>query len=136
MVGCFFAIAANISEAFGYESWIEEFGLADSNAKQKYLASIYWAAVTISTVGYGDIVPTNAIEMTVGLGLIFSGVAFYSYIVSKLSNLFSTVKENKIITREEIVTDFAGKQRFTEHLTKRVQYFFKTNRTDNSSLIF
>jgi len=32
MVGCFFAIAANVSEAFEYQSWIQEFGLEDQTS--------------------------------------------------------------------------------------------------------
>lgn len=89
------------------------------------MACIYWAAVTISTVGYGDIVPNNVIEILLGIFLIFSGVAMYSYIVSKLSNLFSTVKADKgQVSKDQIVTEFATKQRFTQSLTTRIQYFF------------
>lgn len=94
MVGIFFAIAANISEGFGYESWIQANGLQDRDMGTKYLASYYWAAVTTSTVGYGDITPNNVVEISLGLLLLFSGVAIYSYIVSKLSNLVSSVSDN------------------------------------------
>jgi hypothetical protein len=90
MVGCFFAVAANISSDLGLVNWVEDNGLSDEMILSKYLACLYWAAVSISTVGYGDILPTNPIEITVEIFLVFSGVAMYSYIVSKLSNLFSS----------------------------------------------
>lgn len=110
--------------------------MEDKTANQKYLASIYWAVVTISTVGYGEIVPINVIEMAITLVLIFVGVSFYSYIISKLSNLFSSVKQkDELVSREQIAYDFATKQRFTEHLTRRIQYFFKSSNTKNN-LVF
>ena len=90
MVGCVFAVAANISSDLGLVNWVDEQGLSDQLILSKYLACLYWAAVSIATVGYGDILPVNPIEITVEIFLVFSGVAMYSYIVSKLSNLFSS----------------------------------------------
>ena len=121
MVGCFFAVAANISEDFGLTSWVIENDLTESSIIQKYLACIYWAAVSISTVGYGDILPTNTIEITVEILLVFTGVALYSYIISKLSNLFSSVKkDDSDKTRDEILSEFAMMQSFSDHLKKKI----------------
>ena len=89
IVGSLFAIAGNVSEVFGYTSWLQKGGYSDMDLHHKYITSFYWAAVTISTVGYGDILPQNTIEIFIGLFLIFTGVALYSYIVSKLSTLYS-----------------------------------------------
>ena len=80
-----------MSEDLGMGSWIIENDLDEASIESKYLACIYWAAVTISTVGYGDILATNTVEMGLGIFLVFSGVAMYSYIISKLQDLFSSV---------------------------------------------
>jgi hypothetical protein len=86
--------------------------------------------------GYGDILPTNTIEITVEIFLVFSGVALYSYIISKLSNLFSSVKkDDSDKTRDEILSEFAMMQSFSNHLKKKVQYFFRISKHD-SNLIF
>jgi hypothetical protein len=129
MIGCFFAIAGHMSQTLGYESWLQVWELEDASIDRKYLASLYWAAVTVSTVGYGDIVPSNNIEMFICLFLLFSGVALYSYIVSTLSNLFSSVHQGDetIQSRVLVITAFAQKQKFSRHLTKKIQYFFKSS---------
>jgi len=38
--------------------WIIVEGLQDGDAfKDKYLAALYWAFMTMTTIGYGDITP-------------------------------------------------------------------------------
>ncbi|KAL4485759.1 hypothetical protein ABPG72_012299 [Tetrahymena utriculariae] len=42
------------------QNWINITGINQLLWFEQYIASIYWSMVTICTVGYGDIVPTNA----------------------------------------------------------------------------
>jgi len=37
-------------------------GIEDDTFMVKYLTSLYWAIVTITTVGYGDILPVTLLE--------------------------------------------------------------------------
>ncbi len=39
----------------------------------RYCYSLYWAVVTMATVGYGDITPTNWVEMIVAMVIIIIG---------------------------------------------------------------
>ena len=41
----------------------------------KYLYSMYWACVTMMTVGYGDIAPQNEVEMIVCMIAVVLGCA-------------------------------------------------------------
>ncbi len=56
--------------------------------------SIYWALITMATVGYGDVIPTTGMGRVVaGIAAIF-GIAVYTLFISTLANYFieATVK--------------------------------------------
>jgi len=62
---------------------------------------IYWAIVTISTVGYGDISPVTSVGRAISILIIVSGIAMISFttsvIVSAFSERLSELKEDRII---------------------------------------
>ncbi|MEY3090361.1 MAG: hypothetical protein RL113_677 [Pseudomonadota bacterium] len=62
---------------------------------------IYWALVTISTVGYGDISPVTAQGKSISMLVIISGIGMISFatsvIVSAFSEKLNELKENRII---------------------------------------
>jgi voltage-gated potassium channel len=66
--------------------------------------ALYWALVTISSVGYGDISPVTHEGRVVSMMIIISGIAMISFvtsvIVSSFSEKLTELKENRII--EEI----------------------------------
>jgi len=63
--------------------------------------AFYWALVTITTVGYGDIAPVTDAGRAISMLTIISGIAMISFatsvIVSAFSERLSEIKENRII---------------------------------------
>ncbi len=63
--------------------------------------AIYWALVTISTVGYGDIAPVTAQGRLISGVIIISGIAMISFVTSVIVSAFSIkleeLKENRYI---------------------------------------
>jgi len=55
---------------------------------ERYVTSCYWAVVTMNTVGYGEISPTNMYEVTTNILLMWAGVTTQSYIMSRITELF------------------------------------------------
>ena len=90
VTGCCWHLAPyfNLSDN---SNWITANDLDNSSDFSKYMASLYWATVTCTTVGYGDILPVNYFELVLCLFIIVFGVAVFSYILSNLSSQFSEI---------------------------------------------
>ncbi len=52
----------------------------------------YWAVVTISTVGYGDITPQNVISKVLAIFLIMSGVLLVSFMTATFASIFTATR--------------------------------------------
>lgn len=67
--------------------YLLEFG--ENKAITSYLDAIYWALVTTSTVGYGDISPVTDIGKIVAMVGIVFGIAMISFVTSVMVSAFS-----------------------------------------------
>lgn len=72
--------------------------------------AIYWAIVTMGTVGYGDIVPVTTEGMVVSMILIIFGVAILAFLTSIIVSSFQTklleLKEERIFAEVEKMDDY------------------------------
>jgi voltage-gated potassium channel len=64
------------------------------------LDGIWWAWVTITTVGYGDIVPGSTAGRLFGSLLILLGIALFSMLTASFSAFFLAQGEEKISQQE------------------------------------
>ena len=69
--------------------------------------AIYWAVVTITTVGYGDIVPSSTVGKVFALMIVLSGPALLSLITASIASVFieRKIKEGKDCILLEIKRD-------------------------------
>ena len=67
-------------------NWITGAKLQDiSNPIIRYINNLYWAAATIMTVGYGDVVPKNNDELLVANLVMLLGICVFTYNLSSLA---------------------------------------------------
>jgi voltage-gated potassium channel len=88
-------------------TWIEEAGIQPDAKFDSYIASAYFTMTTLTTVGYGDITPTNSVERIVSIFIMIIGVSFFLILVGMVNEVFATFghihKTNAIIRKIENV---------------------------------
>ncbi|KAL4466105.1 hypothetical protein ABPG74_004342 [Tetrahymena malaccensis] len=83
--GCmFYIIGKNNSDQ---KNWINITGINQLTWFEQYIASVYWSMVTICTVGYGDIVPTNARERIFVYFVILISSTITGYAINKVGEI-------------------------------------------------
>ena len=62
--------------------------LVDRTNFPNYGIAVWWAIVTLATVGYGDVVPTTPLGRIVGSAVIILGVTFLAFLTATVTSLF------------------------------------------------
>ena len=89
----------------------------------RYLASVYFAITTMTTVGYGDITPANNAERGFCFVAMIIGGAFYGYVIG---NMVSIVNDSDVATKEyhtrmEQLFSYMNERHFPPDLHRRVK---------------
>lgn len=127
IAACFWYITARLDH-FGPETWVHRLGYAEESAGSKYLASFYWAATTVVTVGYGDLSARTQLEMIIATGWMILGGGFYSYTVGSLSSVLSgldtqaSLIDQKTAAARELAREAGLSQQVLRRIVDAVQY--------------
>jgi voltage-gated potassium channel len=62
--------------------------------------AVWWAVVTLATVGYGDVVPTTPVGRFVGGVVIILGVTFLAFLTATVTSYFVSSDQEAAKARE------------------------------------
>jgi len=74
--------------------------LVDRQDFPTFGVGIWWAIVTLATVGYGDVVPTTASGKVVGSATIIVGVTFLAFLTATVTSLFVSTEQDEKAAEE------------------------------------
>ena len=102
--------------------------LAESTFQDQYLAALYITVVTISTMGYGDIVPVNNMERIINIFILCFGATAFSFVVAHISDLIQNFNQVETHNASRIteIKEFLAETRISSSLFKDIVNHFKT----------
>ena len=129
VMACFWFFLAGLGE-YNHETWIFEWDMENAPVSSKYALSWYWAIVTVTTVGYGDITPRSDEERVFSGLCSFIGSVGFAFLVGKMSAIATGAEEANIKFRSKMsgVHTFVRINRFPVHLRRRIREFYEEKR--------
>nr|CCA26891.1 Voltagegated Ion Channel (VIC) Superfamily putative [Albugo laibachii Nc14] len=130
LVACLWRFCATIPSD-STKTWVTEFHYNEvgraNQATLQYLASVYWAIVTMATIGYGDIVAQNNLERIVSIAIMAVGVTLFGYVIGTISSLVSNFDASATLYDEQmlLVKEYIISRNMPTHLRARVQEHFE-----------
>ena len=70
--------------------------------------ALWWAVVTITTVGYGDMVPATTVGRAVAFFLMFGGIAFFSGVTANLASFLVKSHDTEKKAVSQLVKEVEG----------------------------
>eukprot|EP00931_Biecheleriopsis_adriatica_P055558 TRINITY_DN32880_c0_g2_i1.p1 TRINITY_DN32880_c0_g2~~TRINITY_DN32880_c0_g2_i1.p1 ORF type:complete len:1355 (-),score=283.65 TRINITY_DN32880_c0_g2_i1:72-4136(-) len=112
-------------------TWWKELALEPDQKWDQYVAAIYWAFTTMTTVGYGDIHPRSDGERVYAIIAMIVGATVFGYIIGSIAALAGQERSCEVFTKRKLslVRNFCEEQRVSENKVKEVvkhyQFFYQ-----------
>lgn len=124
-----------------HNNWGYAYGINVNDSTSQYLSSFYFCLVTLLSVGYGDIVPTNFEERLFVSIYMIVGCFFYSLLITLISFMFSKKESKETLLTEKIKTlkiiqkEYLLREDFCKKLHAAVQHYSLDWKIDKMALI-
>ena len=122
LIACFWVFMGTFYMIDTSANWIEQYSFQNVSDIDMYIISLYWTVTTLVTVGYGDICATNTSERIYVVLVMVLGIFMYSYTVSSISNIISTLdtRKAKLNSKLDLLSDIARKHNLSSHFEQKV----------------
>lgn len=102
-MACLFTAVARDEEWLTNDNWIIEKSMQDGHQfTVQYIAALYWAFTTMTTVGYGDITPINSTVKIVTMGMMCVSCAIFAWVMGYFGSIIAISDSSTKNLRDEI----------------------------------
>jgi len=122
--------------------WLKIVGI-DENIpiSSNYISALYWTTTTLTTVGYGDIVPHTNFEMLYAVAVMIIGVGLYGYLIGNVVSVITKrdPAHEKFISNLENLSSLVRYRNLPKNITIRIRQYFLylwKNRLEHNENVF
>ena len=124
---CIWYMVGSISDP-GEPSWISTHGLdwkGQVSAGDKYVASLYWAMMTLTTIGYGDIAAENTSERLYNTFAMMVCSLIFAYVVGTMCSLVQglDVTNLRFQSMMDDINEYLDKNKVPKALQMRIRKY-------------
>lgn len=128
-IACMWALLATQADE-GEETWLTHSvpasGQQATLPSEIYLTSLYWSAMTVTSIGYGDVLPVNLFEQVVCVILMFASSFLWARVLSDIMNAITNGDTHKLKFRQTLddLNYMMADQNLPGGLRRRLRGFF------------
>ncbi|CAD8082694.1 unnamed protein product [Paramecium primaurelia] len=133
IIGCLWHYLAVIGEQLNEVSWIQKHSLENQSYIIKYDYAVYWATMTMVTVGYGDITASNPIEIVFSNFTMFISSFVFAYSMNSIGIIIKNLYDVRNLYKQLILINAYMKNNLVDDsISNRVRNYLK-NQVDHES---
>ena len=133
LITCFWVFMGGFYSTETSQNWIQQYSFQNYSDLDMYIIALYWTVTTLVTVGYGDICATNTSERIYVTVIMIIGIFMYSYTVSSISTIISTLdtRKAKLNSKLDLLSHIARKHKLSVHFEQKVSMAIEYEHRNN-----
>ena len=84
---CAYRLVAQLEDSRETNWLVNYYGPAPVSTAEQYNSALYWAVTTMSSVGFGDIVPTTSAERVMTTSVIMVSACLFAFLLGSVTSL-------------------------------------------------